>query len=298
MRKFTVVILVIALACAVVLATAGCSGDTDLPGRSWTQTEVLSYEIYKGNTLYGAMVITAERLQKGDHVLNATGETHTVTSGAAGGTRVTVMASNLAGECIMRSESILDGFTSLASYKTVKDGDTEYTVKARYDGKNYHYSINGGAEKKIKENSSFVDNELLYTIVRCYSVDSGSYSASFNVSDPINGTIDAITATTVKTDVYYRGTTHVNAENLPVTCVKTTDGDGKVTFVDSVKAVQIRFQRSEAPIGTPVYVTYAVSGNGGLDVKGIGSQNLVSTHIPLEIVENDITYKLADVECR
>lgn len=296
MRKLTVVILVLALACGVVLATAGCSSDVDLPGRSWAQKEVLSYEVYKDNVLYGAMLITTERLEKGDHVLNATGETHTVTSYAAGGTRVTIAISDLSGNVVMYSESLLDGFTSRASYKKVADGDNAYTVKARYDGKYYRYSLNGGSEKKIKQKSSFVDNELIYTVVRCYSVDSGSYSASYKVSDAVNGSIESITIATSKTDVYYHGTTHVDDENNTLTCVKTTDGDGNVAYVDSVKGVQVRFQRTEAPVGNPVYVTYAVSGNGGLDVNGEGSQNTMSTHIPLEIIENNMTYRLRDVD--
>lgn len=296
MRKLTVVILVLALACGVVLATAGCSSDVDLPGRSWAQKETLYYEVYKDNVLYGAMLITTERLEKGDHVLNATGETHTVSSHAAGGTRVTIAVSDLSENVVMYSESLLDGFTSLASYKKVAMGDTQYTVKARYDGKHYRYSLNGGSEKKIKEKSSFVDNELIYTVVRCYSVDSGSYSASYKVSDAVNGSIESISISTAKTDVYYHGTIHQNDEGNTITAVKTIDGDGNVAYVDSVKGVQVKFQRNEAPVGNPAYVTYAVSGNGGLDVNGEGSQNTKSTHIPLEIIENNMTYRLSKVD--
>ncbi len=298
MRKLTIVILVLALALTVVFATTACSGDTDLPGRSWTAKEILVYEVYAGNTKAGTMTMTTERLPKGECTLNATGDKYTITSTSAGGTRVTIEVRDLDGNVMMHSESLLNGFTSLASYKEIHRDGTDTVIKSRYDGKRYYYSVNGGSEKKIKEkSSSFVENELVYTTVRCYTIDSGSYSATYKVSDPLNGSIYSIAVATQATDVYYRGTQQLNSDNQTTSCVRTTDGNGNVNYVESVKCVTLRFQRSEAPVGTPVYVTYAVSGNGGLDVSGEGSQGTTSTKIPVKIVENDITYQLSSVTC-
>ncbi|MBO7156599.1 MAG: hypothetical protein J6V83_04255 [Clostridia bacterium] len=296
MRKLLVVMLVIVLAITSAIALVACGGDVDLPGRKWTNKEVLSYEIYEGETKIGALVITTERIGSGEQTLNATGDKHVVSASSVKGTRVTMAASDLNGNIMMASESILDGFTTLASYKQVKYNGADYVVKARYDGKRYRYSINGGEEEKIKVKTGFVDNELLYTVLRCYSIED-SYTGTYTVIDAVAGTKQNLSISTSNADARYNGTPY-QVEGATVNQIKVVTGDGAVSYVTNVKCVELQIAKSDAPIGSPIFVSYSVEGTDGLSVLGEGATGNSSTHIPVRIKENNLTYILASIECK
>ena len=295
MRKFLIVMLVVVLAVGAGISLVACSNDVDLPGLKWTNQEELCYEIYDGNTLVGALIITTERVNAGDQVLNMTGESHKVSASTVKGTRVTMLASDLEGNILMASESLLDGFTTLASAKKVNANGTSYTTKARYDGKRYIYSVNDGEEKKIRIKAGFVDNELLYTVLRAYSIEN-NYSGSYTVIDNVAGEKVKVNISTSNPEVRYNGTTH-NVGGVDVTGIKIVSDGVEQTMATNVKCVELTIQRAEAPVGTPIKVTYSVEGEGGLSVLGVGSTGLYSTHIPVKIVENNLTYKLASIQC-
>lgn len=295
MRKFLILMLVVILAVGAGVSLVACSGDVDLPGLKWTNEEVLTYEIYDGDVLVGALVVKTERVESGNQVLNMTGETHKVSASTIKGARVTMAASDLNGNVIMASESLLDGFTTLASAKKVNYNGVEYTTKARYDGKRYFYSVNGGEEKKMKIKAGFVDNELLYTTLRAYTLEN-NYSGTYTVVDGVAGEKVEMNVSTSNPEVRYNGTTH-NVAGASVTGIKVFS-DGIESMATNVKCVELNIQRAQAPVGTPVKVTYSVEGEGGLSVLGKGSTGHRSTHVPVKIVENNMTYKLASIDCK
>ena len=288
MRKFLILMLVVVLALGAGVSLVACSGDVDLPGLKWTNEEVLTYEMYDGDVLVGALAVKTERVDSGNQTLNMTGETHNVSASTVKGARVTMVASDLEGNVIMASESLLNGFTTLASAKKVSYNSVEYTTKARYDGKRYYYSVNGGEEKKMKIKQSFVDNELLYTVLRAYTLEN-SYSGTYIVVDNVAGEKVEMNISTSNADVRYNGANNAGIKVL---------SDGIESLASNVKCVELNIQRASAPVGTPIKVTYSVEGDGGLSVLGKGSAGHRSTHVPVKIVENNITYKLASIDCK
>ena len=288
MRKFLILMLVVVLALGAGVSLVACSGDVDLPGLKWTNEEVLTYEMYDGDVLVGALAVKTERVDSGNQTLNMTGETHNVSASTVKGARVTMVASDLEGNVIMASESLLNGFTTLASAKKVSYNGVEYTTKARYDGKRYYYSVNGGEEKKMKIKQSFVDNELLYTVLRAYTLEN-SYSGTYIVVDNVAGEKVEMNISTSNADVRYNGANNAGIKVL---------SDGIESLASNVKCVELNIQRASAPVGTPIKVTYSVEGDGGLSVLGKGSAGHRSTHVPVKIVENNITYKLASIDCK
>ena len=261
MRKVLVVLVVAVLVVSAALFTASCGGNVDVPGTVWANKEVCEYGIYNSDNLpVGALIIVTERLSAGEQTLNATGAKVNITSSSARGTRVTMKASDRDGNVWLESESILNGFTPAASYRKVSKDGENYTVTATYDGKNYRYRLNDGEENKIRVKSGFIDNELLYTVVRCYTIES-AYSSEFTVVDPVAGTKEKITAATF----------------------------GEGDYKDPV------FTRSDSPVGASMYADYTKI--DGLKVLGEGSTGLYSVRIPVQIVENDLVYKLVSVQC-
>ncbi len=297
MRKFLIVMLVLALAVGASLSLIACNSDVDHPGLKWTNEEVLTYEMYDGETLVGTLVVNTSRVSAGEQTLSMTGEKHNISASTVKGTRVTMATADLSGKVLMASESLLDGFTTLASAKKVDYNGTQYTTKARYDGKRYYYSVNGGEESKIKIKSGFVDNELLYTVLRAYTIDSGSYTGTYTVVDNVAGEKVEMSIATAKTDVIYRGTMH-DVAGTGVQGVKIFSNGVEQAMRNDVKCVTLQIQRSAKPVGTPMYVTYSVEGDGGLSVLGEGATGHRSTHFPVEIKENNITYKLSKIECK
>ena len=97
--------------------------------------------------------------------------------------------------------------------------------------------------------------------------------------------------------VTYNGTTHLVA-GAPVNGVTIFSNGVEQTMATAIKCVELSVQRANAPVGTPIYVTYSVEGDNGLKVWGEGSTGKYSTHFPVKIVENNITYRLASISCK
>lgn len=295
MRKFLIVVLVLGLVASVGLSLISCNSDVDMPGSKWTNKEVLEYEMWEGEKIVGALVVTTERVEAGNQTLNMTGTTHNISAKTSKGARVTMVASDLESKVIMASESLLDGFTTIASAKKVDYKGNTYTTKARYDGKRYYYSLNDGEEKKISIKSGFVDNELLYTVIRAYTLEN-NYSGSYTVIDNVMGEKVKMNISTSNPEYRYNGTTH-DVAGVPTTGIKIVSDGVEQAMATNVKCVELNVQRAEAPIGTPMQVVYSVEGEGGLKVIGKGEAGLYSTHIPVMIKENNLTYKLRSIEC-
>lgn len=282
MRKVLVVLVVAVLVVSAALFTASCGGNVDVPGTVWANKEVCEYGIYNSDNLpVGALIIVTERLSAGEQTLNATGAKVNITSSSARGTRVTMKASDLDGNVWLESESILNGFTPAASYRKVSKDGENYTVTATYDGKNYRYRLNDGEENKIRVKSGFIDNELLYTVVRCYTIES-AYSSEFTVVDPVAGTKEKITAATFGEGDYKDP-------------VEVLSSGVEAETKHSLSFTRLSFTRSDSPVGASMYADYTKI--DGLKVLGEGSTGLYSVRIPVQIVENDLVYKLVSVQC-
>lgn len=282
MRKLLVVLVVAVLVVSAALFTASCGGNVDVPGTVWANKEVCEYGIYNSDNLpVGALIIVTERLSAGEQTLNATGAKVNITSSSARGTRVTMKASDRDGNVWLESESILNGFTPAASYRKVSKDGENYTVTATYDGKNYRYRLNDGEENKIRVKSGFIDNELLYTVVRCYTIES-AYSSEFTVVDPVAGTKEKITAATFGEGDYKDP-------------VEVLSSGVEAETKHSLSFTRLSFTRSDSPVGASMYADYTKI--DGLKVLGEGSTGLYSVRIPVQIVENDLVYKLVSVQC-
>lgn len=290
MRKLLIVLVVAALAAGAALATASCSNKVAVPGAVWAQEEVAEYQIIRDNVVIGAMVIRLERLPAGGEVtLNATGETYSIGS-SAHGTRVTVTASDSANpeDVWLYAESIMDRFTSVASYRKANYDGVSYELKAHFSGKYYYYTLNGGEEERIRVgNSGFLDREHMFTIVRCYDIEAG-YSGSYKIADPFSGEA-------VKINVAASG------EVAFANPVEVVNFDGTVEKRATTLCTAVTFSRTETPQGKPITVLY--SKVDGLEVTGDPASadaagGTSSVRLPVQIIENDITYNLVRVSAK
>lgn len=290
MRKILIVLVVAALAVSAAFAAASCSNKAAVPGAVWAQEEVAEYQIIRGGAVVGAMVIRLERLAPGSEVkLNATGESYKISS-STHGTRITVTAADSAdADAIwLYSESIMDRFTSVASYRKMNYGDTVYELKAHFSGKYYYYSLNGGKEERIRVgNSGFIDREQLFTIVRCYDIESG-YSGSYKVGDPLTGEKQTVSVSAAGEVAFTNPVEVVGFGSAPKTRQTTL-------------CTQVTFSRTETPQGKPITVLY--SKVDGLEVTGDPASadaagGTSSVRLPVQIIENNITYNLVRVSAK
>lgn len=279
MRKLVVVILVLTLALTAVIAFAGCNGDTDIPGVKWANREELTYVITEDGVVVGTLYVTTEQVPTGEVTLNATGEKFNISSSASKGTRVSMsIERTVDGQEIMKSESIMDGFTAVAGYKKKLNGDgTTTEIISSYDGKRVHYTVNGGEEEKVKIKDGYIDNGLLYTIVRCYSIES-QYSDSYTVLDALTGDKETISVSTYAESNFSKTLNYV-------------DGNGVQGTATNLKCVSLRFARNASPSGASIMVTYTIEGDDGFYVRD-AKTNQASSHFPVQIVENNLVYDL------
>lgn len=289
MRKLLTVLVVVILAAGAALTTASCSGNAAVPGAVWAQEEISEYRIIRDDTVIGAMVIRLERLPGGaDATLNATGETYHISS-SAHGTRVTVTASDLEGNVWLQAESIMDRFTSVASYRKMSYGDLNYELKAHFSGRYYYYTIDGGEEERIRVGQSgYLDREHMYTIVRCYDIESG-YSGSYKIADSFSGEASTITVSATATDVAFSNP------------IEVVDFEGVSVSRPTTACTLVTFTGSSTPQGKSISVLYSKA--DGLAAQGDPASSdaaggTASVRVPVQIVENDLTYELVRITAK
>lgn len=289
MKKFVIILLVMILVVTAALTAVSCNGNTNVPGAVWANGETVKYDIMRGTENLGTLTVTLEKLSpNSEATLNATGETYKINS-SAHGTRITVTAQANDGTEWLKSESIMDMFTSIASYRKVNYNGSNYELKSRYEDKYYYFSINGGAEERLRVGESgFVDREQLYTVVRAYDLDAG-YSGQYKIADPLSDEVVTIGVSSGGETIYNYEYTVTNFEGT-VTTMKTTD------------AIVMNFARTSTPQGMAITVVY--SATDALEVLGnpagggFAAGGNSSVRIPLRIVENDITYNIREITCR
>ncbi|HQC54872.1 MAG TPA: hypothetical protein PKX91_04000 [Clostridia bacterium] len=275
-RKVVLIVLVIMIASVLGVVLAGCGGDKKLPGVPWANEEILVYEMLSDKDEFlGTLEVKTTKLEAGEHELSKfPGEKVKVSSSTTKGARVVQTAKDTVGNIIMYSESILNGFVPAASYKEVKYGNKNYTLKARYDGKKYVYSYNGEKEKTVRIKSGFMDNELMYFVTRCYELE-GGYSTTYTLIDPQTGAKEKIVAAT------------------------STEGrSGTFNYIDSTGAstprtgdsiIAVTYSRDSTPKGKSIAVFYTKEIELSGDLTTVSNR---SKRIPTLILENDIKYVL------
>lgn len=276
MRKLILSLLMIAVISIGAVMITACSSESPVPGVAWAEKETLTYEIKEGDTLIGTLTVVSERLKGGEYKIERLREEpFKLSSGSA---RVTKVATDTQGKEIMYSESLLNGFTSLASYKKVDYNGVSYENKVYHEGRYFYYSKNGGDYKRIKANGGYADNELLYNIIRLYDID-GGYSSEYKVLSPNTDSLEKI-AVSVSDD----------ATNFALRYTDRNGGQQEQT-VACLKAV---FRKTESPSGQPISVWYAKS---SFILKGsrVSPRN-ESLYIPVKIVENNLTYSLINAK--
>lgn len=254
---------------------SGCSKDVPIPGVAWADTETLTYNIEDGSTSIGTLTVVSQRLKSGEYKIEKMdGKTFKLSSGA----RITKVAKDINGKEIMYSESLLNGFTSLASYKYVDYSGTKYEHKVYHEGKYFYYSKDGGDYKKLKAKSSYADNELLYNIIRCYELDKG-YSSTLSVLSPASDSLESI-AITVTTD---------SAKTFEINYIDN-NGEAKKKSANCATAI---LSKTDAPSGMTITVWYATN----FQLSGaVSVPNNTSIFIPVKIIENNLTYTLTQAE--
>lgn len=290
-KRFVAIIsflIVVVVVCGLTLT--GCNQQQNLPGIAWAEEETLLYDMYTNQVKSGTLEIKTTRLSAGEQVLpKFPTEKHTITSSSSGGSLVVKTVKDLALNVLVYSEALLNGFVPIASYKEVNTSEAQYTVKARYDGTRYYYSYNGLEEEKVRIKAGFMDNELMFNLIRCYEIEN-NYTTSYTLIDPSNGNKEKLSVAATAEGTF-GGFEYVNGA-----------GDSAIAATGT-KVIAMSFTRTEIPTGKSIAVFYTVENADGTDgfylsgdpAKGVTNR---SSHIPVRIVENDVEYLLIKVTAK
>ena len=276
MKKALLSLIVLAVLLGGILPLSACTKETPIPGIAWASAETLVYDIKDNGVSAGTLTVITEKLAPGEYKIDRFGDrTFTVTANTADGTRVRKTALDTDGNEIMYSESLMNGFTSLASYKKVDYAGSAYEYRVYHEGKYFYYNTDGGNSfKRIKAKSGYLDNELLYNVVRCYDLGAG-YSSTFSVMSPGTDSLEKIAVNTLT------GTAPFD--------IRYTDPDGNEQ-VASKECLVVSFSKSDSPKGTSIKVKYSPA---DFELKGnVDKLFNASVYLPVQIEENNMVYTL------
>lgn len=268
------IILLILLVCLSLFTLVGCSGNVDIPGSAWATTEELTYEVKDKDTIIGTMVTKLERLPIGTHKLEKVSDDSY--DFGNNGTKQTVTFKDNEGNVKMESETLLNNFTPVASYKMMNYSDKNYIITAKYDSKYYRYTIKeNGVDRsdKIKTGSEFIDNELFYTIIRCYTLENANYSKKMTVLNPFSNSKESMTYSKI-------GTKKIE---IPMPSGKK-----------EADCLEFSITKSKSPVGKPIKVFFSPNTEGFV-LEGVHNNFRNSYHLPVEIQEGDLNYKLTSI---
>lgn len=286
MKKSLIFIAVLAVVAIAATMLTGCTNSVALKGTAWSEAENYVYDVYEvdgGNETVGSLEVAVNKLEKGDEVsIPEIREEAFTVSEYFGNAKITMTAKNTDGVVIMNSVCLINGCTSLASYKKVANGDTNYEVKGYYSDSKYNYSVDGGEWNKIKIKSGFLDNEALYFALRCQDIDS-AYSSTYTMVDAREGAKESITV--------------ASAAALTLDVKYFDRKDALQTSTQECVGLSVR--KTSAPVGTPIYVWYTPYSfsdtSAGFQLSNNQNSSLTSFHIPVRIEEGNLYYQLASV---
>lgn len=257
---FVIVILIVAF------SFAACSS-TPPPGTSWADKEILVYDVLIDGVSVGELTSTLER--------DPTDKTIAGVEYSKATSRLTVNYTNAQNGQSVEIKSLMNDFAPLATYKKVTSSDKNYELTARYDNKYYNYTLKqNGSESsdRIKVKAPFIDNDLLYTYLRCQNLDSG-INTSISIPDAHSGGLQSL---------------NVASQAAETLTVPYPDGN------KSISCKKIAISRNDSPVGKSIYIYYT-PGSAEYTIAGsIGSMN-DSSKIPVKIVESEMTYLIKTI---
>lgn len=262
MKKLLFIVIVL----VVAFSFAACSSPPP-PGTSWADKEILVYDVIVDGESVGELTSTLER--------NPADKTIAGTEYKKATSILTVNYVNAENGQSVVIKSLLNDFAPLATYKKVTTGDKDYELSARYDNKYYNYTLKQNGEEfkdRIKVKAPFIDNDLLYTYLRCQNLD-GGINTIISVPDAHSGGIQSLTAASQA------------AEKI------------SVPFPDENKVIncnKVVLTRNASPVGKSIIVYFTPGGDEHTIPGSIGSIN-DSSKIPVKIVEGNITYMIKSI---
>lgn len=278
-KKITVLVLILIVA-VMVVSLASCGKNPFLESKRWSSHETLTYNVLSktenGTTEVGTMTVVYEELKDGQYKLRGSDRAF-ATSGA---TRITKTVVDKDGKEIVYSESIMQNFVPVASYKKIDYNNIKQDTRARYYKGVFYYSNNGGPEKKSKIKKGFVDNELIYDYVRCQEIDR-TFASNVSIVDARSGVKEAIAIAVSGKGVYNNEFTYNDLNNETKTRSK-------------VETILVKIGKTVEPKGNPIYVSYAArSGKDGFIMDTESGRK--SYYPAVQIVENEMVYNLVSI---
>lgn len=264
--------LIMVLCMILIFSCVACNNTVAPPGASWADKETIIYDVTdENNETMGTLTTIIER--------NPTDKTIDEKEYSSATSKLFIQYTN--GNESMIITSLLENFKPLATKKIVATTEKNYELSSYYSGKYYYYNLKqNGNEKndKIKIKDTYIDNELLYTYLRCF--DPKDMNKELNIPDALNGNYETIVAiTTGTTDISIPFPTE-NSEN-PI--------ENKIVSCD-----EISISRSSSPIGDSIKVFYAPDNDEYKILGGLGSED--SSKFPVKIIENNLTYTIASIK--
>lgn len=260
----------ISILCLTVFTFVACSSGSTMSS-SWADKETIVYEMTRekedGSTEnIGTLTTVLERNPDGIQIGGETYETAT-----------SIFTATYAFEDeSLTVTALLDDFKPIASSKVCSTKERSYQLTAQYDAKYYNYELVEGENKqtnRIRVKGTYIDNELLYTYLRCSSQLS-ALSMQISIPDAFTGTAMAYSVTTQAT----------------VSMKVRLDADTEKTL----ECHEVYIKKTEAPVGKGIAVYYAKDTDEARIVADAFSMN-DSKRYPVKIVENDITYTMKSI---
>lgn len=265
-KVFLSIVLIIILSFTFI----GCSSP-ELPGVAWASAEILTYDIFDGESCVGNLTVTNVRDTIGDKFSNKlNGYTFNTAD-----SRVTIDL-KLTDKMESTTTMLVNNVSPIALSKTytdLVDPSKSYKVEGSQDKKNYKVSVNGAESEKLNVGTTgYSYGEYIYHLIRSYSV--GSQPSTIKVADPLNDTVHTVAIGASDTEILkvadYNGT-----KDKQVACQK---------FVISL---------SNTPAGTAMVAWFAVdNSSNNLYVNPNGG---LSKRIPVKMSENNLEYRLTKV---
>lgn len=210
MKKFLIAFLILILAATPILFAA-CSrvSQTDMLSDPFVaeNAEVFTYKMYHKDDVVGTMTLTFRKVRGEDVVLpDPTAENNERTIASFSGTRLS-MAYKMDG--VYNDD---EGFSELLygndyapiyNYKHTSIGGTVKDMCVVYETKYAHTYLYENGEKKTEaeikiKNTTYFDNEMIYTVVRASNVSSSSYTMSFYSPNALTAERESITVSKVQ----------------------------------------------------------------------------------------------------
>lgn len=250
----------------IVFTFAACNSPIP-PGSSWADTEILEYSVTKNGEDAGILTSEIKRnLSAEDKVINGN-DYNRATS------KLTINYTFDDETLIV--ESLLNDFSPLATYKKIETADKFFEISSYYMDKYYYYTLKEDGEEasgRIKVKGEYIDNDLLYTYIRCQSLSAGLNKA-LNIPAPRLNELQAFSVRAIGTEKI--SVPYPEKEKL-------------------IECYKIAITRNATPVGKSIFVYFTPEGEEYIVPGGLDSIN-DSSKIPVRIEENDMVYELTKI---